>query len=82
LQSALGVALFIGGALAERALHSPFVMAHTPRMRGSPCALSQHAMSWFTFAVVRKLSERLFVMVAITQRICQQIDRNMITIYS
>jgi hypothetical protein len=68
LQSALGVALFIGGALAEKALHNPFVMAHTPRKRFSPCALSQHAMSWFTFAVARKRSERPFVMVVITQR--------------
>jgi hypothetical protein len=82
LQSALGVALFIGGALAERALHSLFVMVHTPRMHGSPCALSQHAMSWFTFAVVRKPSEHLFVMVVITQKICQQTDLNMTTMYS
>jgi hypothetical protein len=44
--------------------------------------LSQHAMSWFTFAVVRKPSEHLFVMVVITQKICQQTDLNMATMYS
>jgi hypothetical protein len=76
------VELFIGGALAARAPHSLFAMAPMPKGQQSPCALNQPAMSWFIFVVANRPSDRLFVMVVITQRICCPIDLKYLTIYS